>query len=255
MVLSAVMVKMGLFGLIRWTLPVLPVASYAWGDVTTSLAVAGMIYASLLAIRQDDLKKLVAYSSIAHMGLMCAAVFAENKTGMQGVMVQMFSHGIAIIGLWVVADIIDRKTGTRKISELGGLAWKAPAMAIFVVVIALANIGLPLTAGFVGEFLMFTGLMSSTVTHYYFIFTILAGISIILAAVYMLNMIRNVFYGSVSPLAEKVYDIRLNEKLALAVIVLIVIGLGVYPGPVMQLTHEITDMILVKSDITPYLQK
>src|SRR4029079_12378446 len=115
MVLSGVMVKMGVFGILRWLLPVLPTSSWAWGDTVSTLAVVGMIYASLIAIRQDDLKRLVAYSSIAHIGLMVAAIFAESHTGMQGVMIQMFNHGINIIGLWIMVDIIEKNYGTRKI--------------------------------------------------------------------------------------------------------------------------------------------
>ena len=121
-----------------------------------------MIYASLIAIRQDDLKRLVAYSSIAHIGLMVLAIFSETTIGMQGVMIQMFNHGINIIGLWIVVELIERQFGTRKISELGGLAQKAPVMAILFVIIALANIALPLTNAFVGEFLMFNGIFTSS---------------------------------------------------------------------------------------------
>jgi NADH-quinone oxidoreductase subunit M len=255
MVLSGIMVKMGLIGLLRWTLPVLPIASYAWGDVTTSLAITGMIYASLIAIRQDDLKRLVAYSSIAHMGLMCAAVFAETKIGMQGVMIQMFSHGINIIGLWIIVELIERQYGTRKISELGGLAQKAPAMAICLVIIALANIGLPLTNGFIGEFMMFSGLMNSTTTAYYFVFTVLAGVTIILAAIYMLNMVRGVFFGNINTLTGTATDIKFIEKLVLGIIVIIIVCVGIYPDMLLNITNEITDSILNKSDIKPLFAK
>lgn len=253
MVLSGVMVKMGVFGLLRWTLPILPIASFAWGDVVMSMAIVGMIYASLLAIRQDDLKRLVAYASIAHMGLMCAAIFAENKIGMQGVMIQMFSHGINIIGLWVIVELIERQFGTRKISELGGLSQKAPVMTIFLVIIVLANIGLPLTNAFIGEFMMFSGIMSSSITEYYFIFTAIAGISIILSAVYMLNMVRKVFLGNTNTLTETASDLRLNEKLVLGVIVILIFWIGIYPDTLLRITNEITDSILFKSDISPFI--
>ena len=254
MVLSGVMVKMGVFGLLRWTLPVLPIASFTWGDVVTSMAIAGMIYASLLAIRQDDLKRLVAYSSIAHMGLMCAAIFAETQIGMQGVMIQMFSHGINIIGLWIIVELIERQFGTRKISELGGLAQKAPVMAMFLVIIALANIGLPITNGFIGEFMMFAGIMSSTTTTYYFVFTALAGICIILAAIYMLNMVRKVFFGNTNTITASASDLRMNEKLVLSIIVILILWLGIYPDTILNITREITDSILTKSDITPFFK-
>jgi NADH-quinone oxidoreductase subunit M len=122
MILSGVMVKMGVLGMVRWLMPVLHISFYQWGDTITTLAVTGMLYASLIAIQQDDLKRLVAYSSIAHIGLMCASLFAETQSGMQGVMIQMFNHGINIIGLWIVIELIERQFGTRKISQLGGLA-------------------------------------------------------------------------------------------------------------------------------------
>ena len=126
MVLSALMVKMGLFGVIRWLAPVVPAGTWAWGDTVSAGCIIGMIYASLVAIRQDDLKRLIAYSSIAHVGLMCLAIFATTSIGMQGVMIQLFNHGINILGMWIVVDLIERQTGTRKISQLGGLAQKAP---------------------------------------------------------------------------------------------------------------------------------
>jgi NADH-quinone oxidoreductase subunit M len=255
MVLSGVMVKMGVLGLIRWLLPVLPVASFSWGDVTSSMAVIGMIYASLIAIRQDDIKRLVAYSSIAHIGLMCIAIFSEDKMGLQGVMIQMFNHGVNIIGLWIVVELIERQYGTRKLSQLGGLAQQAPAMAILFVTIALANIALPLTNAFVGEFLMFSGIFSSPVTKYSVAFTVLAGVCIILAAVYTLNMVRKIFYGENNSSLVAAGDIRLNEKLALGIIVALIFWFGVYPQPVLNLTSDLTDSILKISDVSHLLKK
>src|SRR5687767_4300587 len=140
MVLSGVMVKMGVFGLIRWVLPVFPLAAIQFENVVIGLSVVGMIYASIIAIRQDDLKRLVAYSSIAHIGLIAAAVFTRQQIALEGVMIQMFSHGINIIGLWIVIDVIEKKLGVRKISELSGIAHRAPALTIMLVVIAFANI-------------------------------------------------------------------------------------------------------------------
>ena len=228
MVMSAIMVKMGLFGVIRWLAPVLPIGFWAWGDTVSTCCIIGMIYASLVAIKQDDLKRLVAYSSIAHMGLMCLAIFATDVSGMQGVMIQMFNHGINILGMWIVIDLIERQFGTRKISELGGLAQKAPGLAILLVVVALANVALPLTNGFVGEFLLFNGVYSSTATQYNVVFTVVAGLSIILSAVYTLNMIGKVFFGNTNALTERGVDIKLNEKIVLAAIVVIIVFVGVY---------------------------
>jgi NADH-quinone oxidoreductase subunit M len=246
MVLSGIMVKMGVFGLIRWLAPVLPAGTWAWGDTVSTCCIIGMIYASLVAIKQDDLKRLVAYSSIAHVGLMCLAVFATDTLGMQGVMIQMFNHGINILGLWIVVDLIERQFHTRKISELGGLAQKAPGLAILLVVVALANVALPLTNAFIGEFLLYSGVYVSTATQYNVIFTVVAALSIILSAVYTLNMIQRVFYGNTNALTEKAVDIRLNEKLALGAIVVLILVVGVYPKPVLGLTKEVSDFILTK---------
>jgi NADH-quinone oxidoreductase subunit M len=259
MVLSGVMVKMGVFGILRWLIPVLPDASWAWGDTVSSMAVVGMIYASLIAIRQDDLKRLLAYSSIAHLGLMVLTIFSVNNIGMQGVMIQLFSHGINIIGLWIVIELIEKQFGTRKISELGGLAQKAPVMAILFVIIALANIALPLTNAFVGEFLMFTGIFSSVATKYNIVFTVLAGICIILAAIYTLNLIRKVFYGKTVERTANATDIKLNEKLALVIIVILIFWAGIYSRPFLHITKDvstdITNSILNKPEILQYLMK
>ncbi|HMG66302.1 MAG TPA: NADH-quinone oxidoreductase subunit M [Chitinophagaceae bacterium] len=255
MILSGVMVKMGVLGIIRWLMPVLHLSFYQWGDTVSTLAITGMIYASLIAIRQDDLKRLVAYSSIAHMGLMCATLFSETQSGMQGVMIQMFNHGINIIGLWIVIELIERQFGTRKISELGGLAQRSPAMAILLVIVALANIGLPLTNGFIGEFLMFNGIFASAVTKYYIVFTVLAGITIILAAVYTLNMIRKVFYGEANTLTAPGYSIRFNEKMALGIIVAFILVIGIYPNIFLNITQETSEFILKKADVTSLFSK
>jgi NADH-quinone oxidoreductase subunit M len=249
MVLSGLMVKMGLFGFIRWVWPMVPSGVHVWGDVVMSLAVIGIIYASLIAIRQDDIKRLVAYSSIAHMGLMVMAIFSENNIGLQGVMIQMFNHGINIIGLWIVVELIERQFGTRKLSQLGGIAQKAPALTTLLVIIALANIALPLTNSFVGEFLLFNGIWHAY-SVYNMVFTALAGLSIILAAVYTLNMIQKICYGATNAVTETGRDINLNEKLALGIIVLVIVILGVYPQPALNLTNGFVDGLMEKIKVT-----
>jgi NADH-quinone oxidoreductase subunit M len=246
MVLSGIMVKMGLFGLMRWLAPVLPEGTWVWGDTASALCIIGIIYASLIAIIQDDLKRLVAYSSIAHISLMCLAVFATTQIGLQGVMIQMFNHGINIIALWIVVDLIERQLGTRKISELGGLAQKAPVLAILLVVVALANIALPLTNAFVGEFLMFSGIYTSAATKYNVVFTVTAAISIILSAVYMLNMIQKVFFGPTNSLTQNAKEIQWNEKIILGAIVIIIVVIGVFPQPVLDLTKTTVETLLAK---------
>lgn len=247
MILSGVMVKMGLFGLLRWLFMTMPLASFQWADFITPLALAGALYAAFIAIRQDDLKRLVAYSSIAHIGLMCAAAFAQNETGFQGLIFQMFNHGINIIGMWIVVEITERQLGTRKISELGGIAQKAPVLTMFLVIIAFANIALPLTNAFPGEFLMFNGLFSS-VTKYNVWFTVLAGLGIIFGAVYTLNMIRKVFYGEINPVTAGARDIAGIEKMVLGVIVAIIFVLGVYPGLLLNETAAAAGAINEKFD-------
>ena len=247
MVLSGLMVKMGVYGMIRWVLPIVPNAAWSWGDVVSTMAVISIIYASILAIQQNDLKRLIAYSSIAHIGIMALAIFAETQIAMQGVMMQMFNHGVNIIGLWIVVELIERQFGTRKLSELGGIAAKAPALAILLVVMALANISLPLTNAFVGEFMMFTGIFTSTLSKYNFIYTSLALLSIILAAVYTLTMIQKVFFGPTNERTVNAVDIRFNEKLALSILVVLIFAFGVYPQPLLNITNEYSQTIITNS--------
>ncbi|MEP7109408.1 MAG: NADH-quinone oxidoreductase subunit M [Ferruginibacter sp.] len=241
MVLSGVMVKMGLFGIIRWLLPMFPVAVGKFDNVIIWLSVTGMIYASLIALKQDDLKRLVAYSSIAHIGLMCAAIFTTRQMALEGVMIQMFSHGINIIGMWIVIELIEKQLGTRKISELRGLAHKAPVLTIMLVVIALANIALPLTNAFIGEFMMFGGLFKFNMWC-----AAVAGVSIILAAVYTLNMVQKVFYGEANALTATAREISLNEKIILSVIVMTIFMSGIYPQPFFELTKDTVAAIITK---------
>ena len=240
MVLSGVMVKMGLFAVIRWVLPLFPFAAKTFALPIIILAVVGMIYASLIAIKQDDIKRLIAYSSIAHIGLMAAAIFAGGELGLQGVQVQMFNHGINVIGLWILANAIESTLGTRKLSELGGLATKAPTMAILLVVLAFANIALPLTNAFIGEFLLFNGLF-----QYNIWIAAVAGVSIILGAVYTLQMVQKVLFGEVSAVTANATEINAYSKWVLIVIVVFVIVLGVCPQPLIDLTKDSVNALLV----------
>lgn len=239
MVLSGIMVKMGVFALLRWLLVLFPDAIRQYDNILIGLAVVGMLYASCIAMVQDDLKRLVAYSSIAHIGLMAAAVFTMNEPGLQGVMIQMFSHGINIIGMWMVIYLIEKQTGIRKISQLGGLAQQAPVLAIMLVIIALANIALPLTNAFVGEFLMFTSLFKFNPWY-----AGAAGISIILAAVYTLNMVKNVFYGNINSVTSSFREIMVHERVILAVIVVMIFMVGIYPAPMFEMVKQSTEVIM-----------
>jgi len=241
MVMSAVMVKMGLYGILRWLMPLFPAAFMAHTHVVVLLSVIGILYASFIAIRQDDIKRLIAYSSIAHIGLMNAALFTHTQIAIQGALIQLFSHGINVLGLWMVADIIEQQTGTRSMQQLGGLAKKQPTLAILLVGFALANIALPLTNSFVGEFLMFTGLFQFNPWM-----AACAGVSVVLAAIYTLNMVQKVAYGAIS---EKINTMQAPNKGAQAVLIIlliIVLATGVYPQPLFSLTADTLQELFVK---------
>ena len=244
MVLSGIMVKMGVFAVLRWLAPVLPDGVYLWGDTVSLLCLVGMVYASLIAIQQDDVKRLIAYSSIAHIGLMCLAIFASDRSGLQGVMFQMFAHGVNIIGLWIIANTIEKKYGTRKLSELGGIAKVDAGLAIMLVIVALGNIALPLTNGFVGEFMMFNGVFGSQVTRFGVLDTAVAGICIILSAVYTLNMIKKIIYGDTNARTAAGTPTTAPVLISLSVIVVVIFLTGIYPKPMLQLTSDTVDSIL-----------
>jgi NADH-quinone oxidoreductase subunit M len=227
---------MGLLGVYRWLIPMFGQADHMLYHIAILLSVIGIVYASCLAMVQDNIKKLVAYSSIAHIGLMSAALFSMKKIGVQGVFLQMFNHGINIVGMWIVVEIIERKTGIKKIAELGGLAKKAPALTIFLVIISFANIALPLTNAFPGEFMLFSGLY-----QYNPWLAMVAGLGVILSAVYTLNMVQKVFYGTIKDSTSAVSDIEMHEKLVLTFIILIIFTAGVYPQPLIDLTKSSTD--------------
>lgn len=239
MVLSALMVKMGLFAVVRWLIPLFPAAALQFDNVVIGLSVIGMVYASILAMQQDDLKRLIAYSSIAHIGLMSAALFVNNESGLQGAMIQFFSHGVNVLGMWIVVDLIEQQFGTRKMSELGGLAQKAPTLSILLVIVALANVALPLTNAFIGEFLMFNGLFKFNVWY-----AAVGGLSIILSAVYTLKMIQKVFYGESNAVTANAKDISMVAKIGLSVIVIAIFVMGVYPKPVFALVNDTVTAIL-----------
>jgi NADH-quinone oxidoreductase subunit M len=241
MILSGVMVKMGLFGLLRWLLPMFPYAAKAYAEPMVILIVIGMLYASFIAIKQDSVKRLIAYSSIAHVGLMAAGAFTLKAVAFNGLFIQMFNHGVNIVGLWLIADLIERQTGVSKISELGGVAKKAPVLAIFMVIIAFANIALPLTNAFVGEFMLFNGLYQMKPW-----LAALAGISIILSAIYTLNMVKNIFYGEVTGVVNTFPDINKIQIFMLTVISVLIFVLGVYPTPFFTMISETVGLILNK---------
>jgi NADH-quinone oxidoreductase subunit M len=243
-ILSALMVKMGIFGVIHWVIPFFPAAVAAYGNFVITLSVIGIVYASCIAMVQTDLKRLVAYSSIAHMGLMAAGAFsmlspdeqhAAINTSSHGLLVQMFNHGINITGMWLLVQLIEQRYGTRDMSKLGGMASGAPWMAIALVIVAFANIALPLTNGFVGEFMLFNGIFQSA-SEYRVVFMVVAGLGVILGAVYTLTMVQRVAYGN-GVEGTVANDLSSSEWIALAIVISIILFLGIYPQPFLNLLH------------------
>jgi len=241
MVLSAVMVKMGLYGVMRWLMPLFPDAFAAHSNFVVIRSVIGILYASFISIRQDDMKRLIAYSSIAHIGLMSAALFANNEIGAQGVLIQLFSHGVNVLGLWIIADIIEQQTGTRSLKEMGGLAKQNPTLGILLVGFAFANIALPLTNAFIGEFLMFNSLFQFKPW-----IAAAAGVSVVLAAIYTLNMVQKCAYGEVSEKMSKMQAPNVPAQFVLIVLLIVVIISGVYPAPLFDLTADTLQQLFIK---------
>ncbi|WP_029282040.1 NuoM family protein [Pedobacter sp. R20-19] len=245
MLLSGIMLKMGIYGVIRWLLPIVPTGVHDWSSLAMILSIIGIVYASLIAFTQKDAKRLVAYSSIAHVGLIAAGIFASfnlgntGVQGMQGAMVQMLSHAINVVGLFFVLDIIFSRTKTNKIEELGGIAKSAPQLAIVFLIIVLGTVALPGTNGFIGEFLLLMGVYNYSIWA-----AAIAGLTIIFGAVYMLRMYQNVMLGKTNELTITFTDIQGTEKLVLYIICALIIILGVYPKPLLHLTEASVQHLL-----------
>ncbi|TWR24114.1 NADH-quinone oxidoreductase subunit M [Mucilaginibacter achroorhodeus] len=239
MMLSGIMLKMGIYGVIRWLIPNAPNAFAYWGYYALILSVIGIVYGSVIAFRQKDGKRLVAYSSIAHVGLIAAGIFAWSVQGVQGAMIQMISHGINVVGMFFIWDIISRRLGTRDISLMGGIAKVAPKFSIAFLIIVLGTVALPLTNGFVGEFLLLKGVYNYTI-----VFAAVAGLTIIFGAVYMLRMYKNVMQGELNELTATFTDIKGSERLVLGIICALIIIIGVYPQPLLHLSEaSVTNLI------------
>jgi NADH-quinone oxidoreductase subunit M len=225
MLLAGIMLKMGIYGMIRWLIPICHNAVQQYAPFVIILAVTGIVYASVIAFRQSDMKRLVAWSSIAHVGLIAAGVFALTPHAMEGAVIQMVSHGINIVGLFIVIDFIEQRTKTRNISELGGLALKAPRLAIFFMLLLLGSIALPLTNGFIGEFLLLLGLF-----EYSMVFAAIAGLTIIFSAVYMLRMYQQTMLGKTNEITEQVSDLTWSETAVFIPLVIMIFWIGLAPG-------------------------
>jgi NADH-quinone oxidoreductase subunit M len=233
MLLSGIMLKMGLYGLLRFVIPICPNALKEWGFIAIILAVIGIVYSSIIAIRQNDLKRLVAYSSIAHVGLISAGIFTLNAYAIEGAVIQMVSHGVNVVGLFIMISMIERRVKTREISSLGGIATIAPWFAVCFMIIILGSIALPLTNGFIGEFLLILGIF-----EYNHWLAAVAGLTVIFSAVYMLWMYQRSMLGNINPSLQSgesglpggVKDLNLTEAITLLPIVIMIFWIGLFPG-------------------------
>jgi NADH-quinone oxidoreductase subunit M len=241
MMLSGIMLKMGIYGVIRWLIPISPLGFQQWGFTAMVLSVIGVVYAALIAFNQKDGKRLIAYSSIGHVGLIAAGIFAWNIQGLQGAMVQMLSHGINVVGLFFIMDIITRRLNTRDINEMGGIAKVAPYFAVAFLIILLGTVALPLTNGFIGEFLLLNG-----VFQYNIWMAAVAGLTIIFAAVYMLRMYKKIMQGETNTLTAAFTDVSGSEKVVLGLLCALIIVIGVYPQAILHISEaSVTNLIQV----------
>ena len=239
MLLSGIMLKMGIFGLIKWLLPMTPLALEKWGGLAIGLAVFGIIYASCIAIVQKDFKRLIAYSSIAHVGLIAAGILAANQQGIQGAVMQMLAHGVNVVGLFLIADILLRHTGTNEMEKLGGIRSMNGNFSILFLIVLLGSVALPLTNGFVGEFLLING-----VYQYGPWIAAFAGLTVILGAVYMLRSYQTIMLGEKKDSAIAFGSLESSDKIVLYIVCFVIIAFGVYPKPLNDLAEEGTKIIM-----------
>ncbi len=239
MLLAGVMLKMGVYGVIRWMIPLSHEGLEKWNPIFMTLAVIGIVYASLIAIKQTDLKRLIAYSSIAHVGLIAAGAMAWNKAGLQGSMIQMLNHGINVVGLFFVCDLIEKRMNTRLLADMGGIAKVAPKFAVLFMIIMLGAVAVPLTNGFPGEFLLLNG-----VWNYNMWLGAVAGLTIIFGAVYMLRVYQLSMFGPTNRYTENFSEINIREWLVLGTVAGLVILLGFFPQIVLDLTDASVTKIL-----------
>ena len=250
MLLSAIMLKMGIYGLIRWLLPVVPLGIHEWGFTAIVLSVTGIVYASLIAIVQKDIKRLVAFSSIAHVGLISAGLLTLNKIGIQGAIIQMLSHGIVVFALFYIIEIIFERTKTRVISEMGGIRNGAPALTTVFMIVMLGSIALPLTSGFVGEFLLINALF-----RYQILLGSFGALTTILGAVYMLRAFQRMMTGETNKVTALVSDLSTIEKLVLFPVVALILVIGIYPAPLLAISEPaVNNLLMILSDYTAHIK-
>jgi NADH-quinone oxidoreductase subunit M len=239
MLLSGIMLKMGTFGVIKWLLPMTPLALEKWGGTAILLSSIGIVYASCIAIVQKDYKRLIAYSSIAHVGLISAGILSANQQGVQGAVIQMLSHGVNVVGLFLIADILLRHTGTRDIDKLGGIRNMNGQFSVLFLIILLGAVALPLTNGFIGEFLLINGVYQYSAGMAAF-----AGLSVILGAVYMLRSYQKIMLGDKPSTGIEFGPLATSDKVVLIIVCAVIIAFGVYPKPLNDLAEPAVKALL-----------
>jgi NADH-quinone oxidoreductase subunit M len=232
-VLAAIMLKLGAYGFLRFSLPIAPDAAHALSGPVIALSLIAVVYIGFVALVQTDMKKLVAYSSIAHMGFVTLGFFIFSPLGMEGAIAQMISHGFVSGAMFLCIGVLYDRLHTRNIADYGGVVQVMPRFAAFALFFAMANCGLPATSGFVGEFLVILGAV-----QYDFSIGVIAASTLVLGAAYSLWMYKRVVFGAVrSPAVGKLQDIDGREFLALSLLALAVLGMGVYPAPIIDPLH------------------
>jgi NADH-quinone oxidoreductase subunit M len=233
-ILAGIMLKMGGYGLLRFSLPMFPLASEMFAPLVFTLSVVAIIYTSLVALMQEDMKKLIAYSSVAHMGFVTMGIFAMNQEGVQGAIFQMLSHGLVSGALFLCVGVIYDRLHTREIAAYGGLVNTMPKYATVFLIFTMANVGLPGTSGFVGEFLTMLGVFRVNTWVSFF-----AATGVILSAAYALWLYRRVILGALTKESLKgMLDLSPREKFIIYPLVVLVIFFGVYPAPVFDATAQ-----------------
>jgi NADH-quinone oxidoreductase subunit M len=245
--LAGVLLKMGTYGFLRFCLPLFPNAFMKFVPLFSILAIIGIIYGALVSTMQKDIKSLVAFSSVSHLGFVMLGLFALNMQGIEGGILQMINHGISTGALFLIVGMIYERRHTRLIEDYGGIAKVVPVFATFFMIATLSSIGLPGTNGFVGEFLILLGAFNSKT-----VYAVLGAVGIILAAVYMLRMIQRVLFQEIkNEENKKLLDLNLREKLILIPIVLLIFWIGFYPKPFLsKIEPSVKNMLEYVNDKT-----
>lgn len=239
MLLSGIMLKMGLYSLIRWQLPIAPMAAKMYLDIFIGLSIAGVVYGSIVALKQKNIKKLLAYSSLAHVGLIAAGAYTLTLDGLRGAVLQMIAHGFVVVGLFFAAEVIERRFKTQEISEMGGIRIQDNKFASMFMIVMLASVALPGTFNFVGEFTLLYSLSNVNIW-----FAVIAGTTIILGAVYMLKMFQHVMLGEAN--TNVFQSITLNEIIIFVIIIAFLLFFGMFPKPIIELISPSLQEIMLK---------